>query len=383
MSILDQFRLDGQVAVVTGSGQGIGRAIAWALADAGCDVAVNARRSDDLEITAGGIRDRGRRALVAAGDIRDFSETLADRAVAELGGIDVWVNNVGGSDDKDVHLLVDTARRRRSGRRLELNLVVGVPGLQGRRAAHARGGAIVNITSGAGTRGRRTPVRTRRRRPASSTSRRPWRWNSPSAASGSTPCRQDRSPPRRSARCSVSRTGSTTSRRTIPLGRLGTPDDIAAMVLFLCSPGGVVDHRRASPRRRRPNATQLPIPYPKQPRRPMMSKDEQRCAKMTSSIPTRTCRSFHLDDDRETHLLDTQTECTFMWTTKDGDPVGVIMNFVSHDGRFWITCTRRRKRVAAVEARPRVAIAITSRGTDIGVSQSITYKGDAIVHEER
>ena len=91
---------------------------------------------------------------------------------------------------------------------------------------------------------------------------------------------------------------------------------------------------------------------------------------------------FHLDEDREGRLLDTQTECTFMWTTKDGDPVGVIMNFVRHDGRFWITCTRRRKRVAAVEARPRVAICVTSRGTDIGVSQSITYKGDAIVHDD-
>ncbi|HTH06628.1 MAG TPA: pyridoxamine 5'-phosphate oxidase family protein, partial [Ilumatobacteraceae bacterium] len=90
---------------------------------------------------------------------------------------------------------------------------------------------------------------------------------------------------------------------------------------------------------------------------------------------------FHLDEEREGTLLDTQTECTFMWTTKDGDPVGVIMNFVRHDGRFWVTCTRRRKRVAAVEARPRVAMCVSSRGTDIGVSQSITYKGDAIVHD--
>jgi general stress protein 26 len=92
---------------------------------------------------------------------------------------------------------------------------------------------------------------------------------------------------------------------------------------------------------------------------------------------------FHLDDAREHALLDAQTECTFMWTTKDGDPVGVIMNYVVRDGRFWVTCTRRRKRVAAVEARPRVAIAISSRGTDIGVSQTVTYKGTATVLDDR
>jgi len=91
---------------------------------------------------------------------------------------------------------------------------------------------------------------------------------------------------------------------------------------------------------------------------------------------------FNLSDDRELTLLNTQTECTFMWTTKTGDPVGVIMNFVYDKGRFWLTCTRRRKRVPAIEARPRVAVAISSRGTDIGISQSITYKGDAIVHDD-
>ena len=91
---------------------------------------------------------------------------------------------------------------------------------------------------------------------------------------------------------------------------------------------------------------------------------------------------FTLSGDREQTLLDKQTECTFMWTTRDGDPVGVIMNFVFHDGAFWLTCTRRRKRVAAVEARPRVAVAITSRGTDIGVSQAVTYKGAAEVLDD-
>jgi hypothetical protein len=90
---------------------------------------------------------------------------------------------------------------------------------------------------------------------------------------------------------------------------------------------------------------------------------------------------FVLDDERERNLLDKQTECTFMWTTDSGAPVGVIMNYVVHEGRFWLTCTRRRKRVAAVEARPRVAMAVSSRGTDIGISQAVTYQGTAVVHE--
>jgi general stress protein 26 len=92
---------------------------------------------------------------------------------------------------------------------------------------------------------------------------------------------------------------------------------------------------------------------------------------------------YSLVSDREQLLLDAQTECTFMWTTKDGDPVGVIMNFVAAHGKFWVTCTRRRKRVQAVEQRPRVALAISSRGTDIGISQTVTYKGSAIVHDDR
>jgi Pyridoxamine 5'-phosphate oxidase len=91
---------------------------------------------------------------------------------------------------------------------------------------------------------------------------------------------------------------------------------------------------------------------------------------------------FTLSDDRERTLLDRQTECTFMWTTSTGDPVGVIMNFVFHDGAFWLTCTRRRKRVPAIEARPRVAVAVSSRGTNIGISQAITYKGTAEVLDD-
>lgn len=91
---------------------------------------------------------------------------------------------------------------------------------------------------------------------------------------------------------------------------------------------------------------------------------------------------FALSGEREKVLFSKQTECTFMWVNKAGEPVGVIMNYVYRDGSFWLTATRQRARIPAIERDPRVAIAITSRGTDIGVSQSITYKGIAHVHED-
>jgi len=91
---------------------------------------------------------------------------------------------------------------------------------------------------------------------------------------------------------------------------------------------------------------------------------------------------FVLVPERESELLVRQNECTFMWCTRDGEPVGVIMNYVWHDGRFWLTATRRRKRIAAIERDPRVAVAISSRGTGIGTSQSLTYKGRAVLHDD-
>lgn len=91
---------------------------------------------------------------------------------------------------------------------------------------------------------------------------------------------------------------------------------------------------------------------------------------------------FTLSDEREQVLFSKQTECTFMWTNRAGEPVGVIMNYVHRDGSFWLTATRRRARVPAIERDPRVAVAISSRGTDIGISQSVTYKGIAVVHED-
>ena len=152
MNLLDRFDLSGRVAVVTGSGQGIGRAIAWGLADAGCDVVLNARRMSDLEITAEGVEERGRQALIVAGDIRDLSESLADQTMERFGRLDIWVNNVGGSDEKTTRLLIDTPDEIfRS--QLELNLTSAFQGCKAAAKRMGPGSSIVNISSGAGMRG--------------------------------------------------------------------------------------------------------------------------------------------------------------------------------------------------------------------------------------
>lgn len=91
---------------------------------------------------------------------------------------------------------------------------------------------------------------------------------------------------------------------------------------------------------------------------------------------------FSLSEEREKTLIDKQTECCLMWTTSTGDPVGVYMNYFFHDGSFWLTATEQRMRIKAYRKRPRGCIAITSRGTDIGVSQAITYKGDIVLHQD-
>jgi 7-alpha-hydroxysteroid dehydrogenase len=99
MSALDAFRLDGKVAIVTGAGRGIGASIARTFADAGADIVLTARTESQLDEVAADVRAAGRKALVIPADVND-NDVLAgivDRTVSELGGIDIVVNNAGGT----------------------------------------------------------------------------------------------------------------------------------------------------------------------------------------------------------------------------------------------------------------------------------------------
>ena len=92
-----RFRLDGKVAVVTGASSGLGVAIAQGMAAAGADVAVGARRAEQLEGTRRLVEGLGRRCVAVPTDVTDEEDCarLVAAAVEQLGGCDVLVNNAG------------------------------------------------------------------------------------------------------------------------------------------------------------------------------------------------------------------------------------------------------------------------------------------------
>ncbi|POX83240.1 short-chain dehydrogenase [Mycobacterium kansasii] len=146
--ILDRFRLDDQVAVITGGGRGLGAAIALAFAEAGADVVIASRTRSQLDEVAEGVRAIGRRAHVVAADLANPEVTaeLAGQTVEAFGTLDIVVNNVGGTmpnmllttstkDLKDAFTFnVATAHAL---------TVAAVPLM----LEHSGGGSIINITS--------------------------------------------------------------------------------------------------------------------------------------------------------------------------------------------------------------------------------------------
>jgi 7-alpha-hydroxysteroid dehydrogenase len=150
-SILDRFRLDGQVAIVTGSGRGIGAAIATALADAGADIVVTARTVSQMEETATQVRERGRRALVVACDVLDAQQrkALVDQTIEEFGRLDILVNNAGGAGPQPA--LETTEDDFEASFRFNVTTAFAMSCLSAPQMVETAGkGSIVNISSIAG-----------------------------------------------------------------------------------------------------------------------------------------------------------------------------------------------------------------------------------------
>lgn len=95
--ILDKFKLDGKIALVTGASSGIGKGIAIALAEAGADVACHCRSKGQADKTVAEINKLGRRAIPIAGDMSDKTtpKRVVEAVVAKFGRIDILINNAG------------------------------------------------------------------------------------------------------------------------------------------------------------------------------------------------------------------------------------------------------------------------------------------------
>ena len=149
MTVLDRFRLDGRVAVVTGAGKGIGRGIALCLAEAGADVAIAARSIADIEKVANEVRERGRRAAAIPTDATDVAQIdrLAEEAQKQLGAPSIWVSNAGGLPDATSRYLTRTSESQWDAQ-IDLNLkAVWSGAVAAARVMADNGGVIINISS--------------------------------------------------------------------------------------------------------------------------------------------------------------------------------------------------------------------------------------------
>ncbi len=145
MAVLDRFRLDGKVALVTGASSGLGTAFALGLAEAGADVTICARREDRLRSLQPRIEALGRRCLSLRTDVSDPQDCVraVEETMRELGRVDVLVNNAGvGTAVPATRETPDEFRKV-----IDVNLLGSYWMAQACGRAMKEGGSIVNIGS--------------------------------------------------------------------------------------------------------------------------------------------------------------------------------------------------------------------------------------------
>jgi NAD(P)-dependent dehydrogenase (short-subunit alcohol dehydrogenase family) len=97
--ILDSLKLNGKVAIITGAGRGLGRAMAVKLAEAGADIVAAARTQSQLDETAEAVKKTGRKCLIVPTDVTVSAQVnaLAEATIKQFGKIDILINNAGSS----------------------------------------------------------------------------------------------------------------------------------------------------------------------------------------------------------------------------------------------------------------------------------------------
>jgi NAD(P)-dependent dehydrogenase (short-subunit alcohol dehydrogenase family) len=150
--------LENQVIIITGGGTGLGRSMAYRLAEEGANIVVAARRVPPLEETAAGVRTRGGKALVVPTDVTDTAQVnrLIESSLAEMGRIDVLINNAGivrGERSKAMWEITDEDWRVG----INVNLSGGFfcSRAVSKYFADQKRGKIIMVASGEGFRGQR------------------------------------------------------------------------------------------------------------------------------------------------------------------------------------------------------------------------------------